>query len=257
MRSLLLAPLLLLSGCFFGSEPVPPTPVILREERVLPSGSAQAQEVVSHQSRELRRLRDEHASLIASIPPTPEPTPTLTPAERSVVASARVRRHPEGMPVPPVVGEDWFDPALGIDFYRDSGGDWTPRRVREAHSHRDLFYYGKYPDSVPNFQDRTIHRHLARELVFEAVATLPLLGDPTPAMVHLFARELGWELRESPEPVISIWTTFSVRRDGVVHVYAVGGVMRMGVASLGEDDDLVEYLTPGPWLGPVVVERLR
>ena len=90
-------------------------------------------------------------------------------------------------------------------------------------------------------------------LVFEAVATLPLLGEPTPAIIQLFSRELC----DSSEPVVNIWTTFRIRRDGLLHVYAVGGVMRMGVSSLGEDDDLVEYVTTGPWLGPVVVERLR
>ena len=173
------------------------------------------------------------------------------------MAVARVRRHPDGLPIPPVVGGDWFDPAIGIDFYRDSGGDWTARRVRKGHTHSDLFYYEEYPDSVPNFHDGSIHLHLAREMVFEAVDTLPLLDEPTPAMIDLFSRDMGWELRESPEPVVNLWTTFSVRRAGILHEYAVGGVMRMGVSSLGEGDELVEYVTPGAWLGPVVVERLR
>ena len=57
--------------------------------------------------------------------------------------------------------------------------------------------------------------------------------------------------------MVNVWTTFKVRRDNILYVYAVGGVIRMGVASLGEGEDLVEYVTPGPWLGPVVVERLR
>lgn len=76
-------------------------------------------------------------------------------------------------------------------------------------------------------------------------------------MAQLLTRALGWELRDSSEPVVNIWTTFRVRCDGLLHVYAVGGVMRMGVSSLGEDDDLVEYVTPAPWVGPVVVDRLR
>ena len=156
-----------------------------------------------------------------------------------------------------LVGGDWFDPAIGIDFYLDSGGDWTARRVRKGHTYSDLFYYEEYPDSVPNFHDKSIHPHLAREMVFEAVDTLPLLDEPTPAMIGLFSRDMGWELRESPEPVVNLWTTFAVRRAGILHEYAVGGVMRMGVSSLGEGDELVEYVTPGPWLGPVVVERLR
>ena len=256
MRFILLLPVLFLSGCFLGSEPVPPTPVILQGDRSPSPEAAGVPALELHQSQELRRLRDEHEALIASIPPTLEPTPTLTPVERSVVAVARVRHHPDGAPIPPVVGEGWFDPALGIDFYRDNGGDWTSRRVRLGHTHRDLFYYEEYPESIPNFHDGSIHRHLAREMVFEAVATLPLLGEPTPAMIELFGRELGWELRNSPGPVVNLWTTFRIRRDGLLHEYAVGGVMRMGVSSLGEGDGLVEYVTPGTWVGPVVVERL-
>ena len=110
---------------------------------------------------------------------------------------------------------------------------------------------------MPIFHDRSIYQHLAREMVFEAVDTLPLLEEPTPAMILQFAIELGWELRESPEPVVNLWTTFLIHREGTLHEYAVGGVMRMGVSSLGEGDELVEYVTPGAWLGPVVVERLR
>ena len=209
------------------------------------------------QASELRRVRDEHSSLIASMPATPSPTSTLTVAERSRVATARVRRYPDGVPAPPPVGSDWFDPAVGIDFYRESGGDWTARLVRESHPHRDLFYFSGYPQSVPHFSDRSIYPHLSRELVFEAVSVLPLLGEATPAMVRAFSRHLGWELRNAPAPVVNLWTTFTVQRAGRVHVYAVGGVMRMGVSSLGEGDSLLEYVTPGSWVGPVVVERLR
>ena len=77
-------------------------------------------------------------------------------------------------------------------------------------------------------------------------------------MMDLFSRDLGWELRDSPRPAVNLWTTFTVRRDGQFYIYAVGGVMLMGVSSSGEDeDDLVEYVTPGGWIGPVVVERLK
>ncbi len=96
------------------------------------------------------------------------------------MALARVRRFPEGEPVPPVVGEDWLDPEYGIEFYRDSGGDWTSRRIREIHPHRDLFAFDGYPDSVPNFHVGTLQRHVAREMVLEAVDALPLPGEPTP-----------------------------------------------------------------------------
>ena len=214
--------------------------------------------LLTRDADELRRIREEHAALIASIPPTPEPTPTLTAVERSVLVSARVRQYPEGVPVPPPVGEDWFDPSLGLDFYRDSGGDWTAEWVRENHSHRDLFYYADYPESLANFADGSIYRLLAREMLFEAVSVLPFLGEPTPAMIDAFSRDLGWELRDSSRPAVNLWTTFTVRRDGQFYVYAVGGVMLMGVFSSGENEgDLMEYVTPGEWIGQVVVERLK
>ena len=44
---------------------------------------------------------------------------------------------------------------------------------------------------------------------------------------------------------------------GGFHTYAVGGVMLMGVSSTGDGETLMEYVTPGTWRGPVVVERLR
>ena len=242
--------------------PAVPLPAVAPAATALPSPTAAARAappgLLTREARELRRIREEHAALIASIPPTPEPTPTLTAAERSVLVSARVRQHPEGVPVPPPVGEDWFDPSLGLDFYRDSGGDWTAQRVRENHSHRDLFYYADYPESLANFVDGSIYQLLAREMVFEAVLVSPFLGEPTPAMIDLFSRDLGWELRDSPRPAVNLWTTFTVRRDGQFYIYAVGGVMLMGVSSSGEDeDDLMEYVTPGPWIGRVVVERLE
>ena len=45
---------------------------------------------------------------------------------------ANIVEHPEGVPVPPPGDENWFNPELGLTFYRDSGGDWTARRVREC-----------------------------------------------------------------------------------------------------------------------------
>ena len=93
-------------------------------------------------------------------------------------------------------------------------------------------------------------------MVFEAVRMLPVLGEPTPAMVSLFERDLGWELRESTRPVVNLWTTFVVSEGDEFHRYAMGGVMRMAVGSVGEGEDRLEYVLPGRWLGPVVVERL-
>ena len=213
---------------------------------------------LTRQALELRRLRDEHLKLIKSIPDTPGVTPTLTVVERKVVADAMILANPDGIPVPPSVDENWFNPDLGLTFYRNAGGDWTARRVREGHTHRNLFFYGDYPEGIANFSDRSIYRSLAREMVFEATRVLPLLGEPTPAMVDVFEKHLGWELRDSSRPVVNLWTTFIVSEKGEHHVYSIGGVMLMGVGSSGGDEgeEGLEYVSPGRWLGPVIVERL-
>ena len=139
---------------------------------------------LTRQASELRRLRDEHLKLIESIPPTPGATPTLSVVERKVVADVKIIAHPDGIPVRPSVDEDWFNPDLGLTFYRNSGSDWTPQRVRETHTYRNLFFYDGYPDTVLNFVDKNIYPALAREMVFEATRVLPLPGEPTPAMVE-------------------------------------------------------------------------
>ena len=245
-------------GC--GSEtsavvPVVAPPVV---EEVPPDPSVLATRAVplTIEAREIRRIREEHQGLIASIPPTPVATPTLTVVEKQEVAVARVLAHPDGVPVGPAVAEDWFDPALGLSFFRRTGGDWTARAVREKHSHRGLFYYPGYPSDVPNFDDGSIFGPLSREMVFGAVDVLPLLGEPTPATIAAFQKNLGWELVDSPRPVVNLWTTFVLASGGEVFTYAVGGVMEMGVNRRGEGAGLLEYVVPGKWLGPVVVERL-
>ena len=91
---------------------------------------------------------------------------------------------------------------------------------------------------------------------FEATRVLPLLGEPTPAMVDIFTKHLGWELMDSSRPVVNLWSTFIISEKGEHHVYSIGGVMLMGVGAVGEGEDRLEYVTPGRWLGPVIVERL-
>ena len=211
---------------------------------------------LTRDASELRRVRDEHRGLIASIPDTPGPTPTLTAGQLSDRALARVIANPDGAPPAPDVDEDWFDPERGLTFYRDSGGDWTPRRVREAHPYRHLFYHRDYPEGVVNFSDGSIHRGLARELAFAGVRVMPMLEDPSPGMIDALTRSLGWEARDSPGPVINVWASFGLVEGGSVQSFAVGGVMRMGVRSKGEGGDMFQYLVPGEWVGSVVVERL-
>ena len=55
---------------------------------------------------------------------------------------------------------------------------------------------------------------------------------------------------------MNLWSTFIVSERGEHHVYSIGGVMLMGVGSVDEGEGRLEYVTPGRWLGPVIVERL-
>ena len=215
------------------------------------------QVMLTKEASELRRVRGEHERLIESIPTVAPVEATKTKLEVQSEVIARIVHNPEGLPFTIPVDEDWFDAGVGLRFFRPRGGDWTNSRVRKGHSHRLLFYYERYPEGVANFSDKSIYRVLARELAFEASGVMPLLGDPTPALVSALEDRLGWELRATEGPVVNVWSWVSVRRGREEHEFAIGGVMRMGVASQGEGDEEFEYLTVGEWLGPVVVERLQ
>ena len=258
LRFCFLLCLVLLAACSeVGPAPTVGTILVAGETRPVEGDERMVRYVRTREAQELRRVRDEHEKLIASIPATMEPTVTPEVEERQKMALARVLENPEGEPVLAGPDEDWFDPRKGLTFYRDSGGDWTGRRVRERHTHRGLFYFEGYPEDVENFRDGSIYPVLAREMAFGASDLVPLLGDPTPRMVRTFAENLGWELRDSEGPVVNLWTRFTLVEDREPRTFAVGGVMRMGVVSRGEGDSLLEYLVPGGWIGPVVVERLR
>ena len=205
---------------------------------------------------EVRRLRLEHAGLIESIEVTPTPLPTLSLSEKQRDAGVTVLENPAGIPLEQDVGSDWFDPRVGLEFYRPQGGDWTPRRVRGEHSHRRLFYYDGYPAGIPNFHEGTIVPAIARDLAFEAVQVLPILGEVTPGLVTALTMTMGWELRPGPGARVNIWSEFQFDRGPDVHRYVVGGVLEFSVSAVVDDGVRVEYLVPGDWVGPVVVERL-
>ncbi len=214
------------------------------------------------ESAELRRIQREHAQLIASIP-TPAPTPSIQElaevapvAARAALGSA-LNEFPAGLAVAPVEHEEWFDSTKGLPFYRPAGGDWSPLSLREVHPYREVFYYEHFPATVANFHDESIYQHLAREMAFEAADLLPVIGSPQPPLIQSIRANLGWQLRDEREPVINVWSTFIVLRDGFPHRFAVGGVNRLVPQSWEERGRLWEYLVVGEWLGPVVVERLQ
>ena len=215
---------------------------------------------LTHDASERQRIAAEHARLLTSLPPPPGPEPTFTAQEDQRSAGLLVVDNPDGVPVPTRELEGWFDPELGLNFWRETGGDWTDRQVRSVHPYAPLFYYEEYPAGVPKFADGSMRNRLARELAYGASEVMEDLGEPTPRVVQAFERRLGWELRPGDEPVINVWTTFDFRSSRAVHVFAVGGVLRMEVLSRATGNggqSEVEYLRPGAFLGPVVVERLE
>ena len=232
---------------------ITPGPVELR-------GTPVFEDALAHEAAELRRVAEEHSRLLTSIPPTPEPTsPPSSVAiagggTPQAVTAAEAR---EGVALA-ADRSSWFSPEEGIAFYRPEGGDWTRPRVREAHPYADFFYYEGYPEEVPSFADGSIYAGLARELAFAAQEVAPFLGSPTADLVRSFRRNLGWELAAGELPYVQVWSTF--RYSGGVRsgVYAVGGVLLMEVVTAPDGSGgEVQYLAPGSFVGPVVVERLR
>lgn len=227
-------------------------PLVFPEEIVPTAVIAPA---LTHDASELRRIAAEHSRLLTSLPPTP--TPTLPPEalrEEGVAASGL---NLDGSPLPAPELAAWFDPSVGLDFYREEGGDWTLREVRASHPYRELFYYDSYPEEVGNFADESIYPALARRLAAEAVEVLPSLGAVSDVMVSAFSQRLGWSIRDESGPVINVWTTFTVYDRNVASRYAVGGVMLLEtrVWGGGDGEEPLEFLAPGGFAGPVVVQR--
>ena len=224
----------------------------LLEEDVIDAGR-----LAQLQLDELGRVREQHASLIRSIPtPTPEPGPSGS-SEVAQEAVSRVVAWSDGFPVPPPADEFWFDPADGLTFLRLDGGDWTSRSLRASHSHRHLFYRSDSPEGIVSFADGSLQRAIASRLAFGAAEFMPILGSPTPQVIELFSRRFGWEIRHADGPVVNVWTVYDFHDGDAVQTFAVGGVMVLQVKTTSRTGSVVHYLAPGHWLGSVVVERLR
>ena len=218
---------------------------------------------LTHDASELERVVEEHARLLTSLPPTPGQSPTAVPLEDRVSAALEIANNPSGVPYATPELENWFDPVKGLEFYRPEGGDWSRAGLRADHPYSELFYYEDYPSDVVNFVDESVYEALGRRLALGAADVLPNLGAPSPAVVRVFSRRLGWELRHEALPVINVWSTFEFVEGEVVSVYAVGGVMQMELASRTLSDAsseggavVLEYLVPGSFIGPVVVQRV-
>lgn len=81
---------------------------------------------------DLIRVREEHANLIAS-------TPTATPVPTEAPSSIASRYLIDGQS-PEAEQNLIADPNLGVWWFRQAGGDWTGRGVRERNPYARLFY---------------------------------------------------------------------------------------------------------------------
>ena len=242
------------------SSPVPtPVPEIVVPVEV--AGTPVFMPALTRDASELRRVAEEHARLLTSLPPTPEPTPTLTAEQLSGRAGVEVSSNPGGIVYPTPELTNWFDRSQGLEFYRPEGGDWTPDHVRENHPFRELFYYEHYPETVPNFDDDSMNLPIARRLLKGASDVLPILANADSSVSRVLARRVGWEVRGGALPMVNVWTTFEYSGGDALHVYAIGGVLQFEVRSyqgpVGPEDSPVDYLVPFDFVGPVVVQRLE
>ena len=228
---------------------VPTLEPLERAERVVPPTPV---DVRTAQARDLRRLREEHSALIASIP-TPTPFPTIAPA---AVASGYLL---DNIPLPtsePLVTE----PRLGVWWYRHAGGDWTTNRIRDLNPYYPLFYDIQVDRRYATFQNGGLQNEIARLLVDEVVMQLPEVSDRASLLITPIGDRLGWEFVNAEVPVVRLWSRFIY--SGPDHLapieLRVGGVLAFTIADhrdVTTGDVLYQYPVITNWLGPVLLEE--
>lgn len=204
------------------------------------------------QALELRRVRDEHSRLIASIP-TPTPIPTISAAE---IASRYLLDGDAPDPLPGLAA----DPSLGVWWYRTSPGDWTASRMREANPYTPLFAATDLRPQHGNFENGGLQETIAQLMGDELVRIEPEFQHTVSRLVLPMADRLGWEFVSPDLPVVRLWTSFTyIGPEDVVPVeYRMGGVLAFGVAEHRDPatgDVLYQYPVVSHWIGPVLVEN--
>ncbi len=217
-------------------EVVPPTPVDIR----------------TAQAMDLRRLREEHSALIASIP-TATPFPTLAPA--GVVSGYLL----DNVPLPtaePLVTE----PRLGVWWYRHAGGDWTTNRLRDLNPYYPLFYDVHVDRRYATFHNEGLQNEISRLLVDDVVVQLPEIADRASSLIAPLGDRLGWEFVNAEVPVVRVWSRFTYAGpDSLTPIeLRVGGVLAFTVADHRDaqtGDVVYQYPLIAGWLGPVLLEE--
>ncbi len=200
----------------------------------------------------MRRVRDEHARLIASIP-TPTPIPTIAAAE---IASRYLLDGEVPDPLPGLAA----DPALGVWWYRASAGDWTPSRMREANPYAPLFDTDGLAPQHANFANGGLQETISQLLADELVKIDPEFEYTVTRLVLPMRDRLGWEFVSPDLPVVRLWTSFTYigPQDVVPVEYRMGGVLAFGVAEHRDPatgDVLYQYPVVSHWIGPVLLEN--
>ena len=249
--SLLVLGALLAVGCASASGPVVDEVLPTIESVSDPSEVAgpQTADVRGIAPQDLVRVREQHASLISTIP-TPTLFPTRPPEE---VASVYL-----------LTGEDVSDdamaesfetdPAMGIWWFRKSGGDWTTRRIRETNPYAPLFYSGEYRAEHPSFGDQGMQELIAQRLAEGAELLLPEIRGRGATLVSPLASNLGWEIASGELPVVRVWSHFTYLGplDDGAREYRVGGALAFGVQDYVDPvsgNVIYQYLVMDRFLG--------
>ena len=151
------------------------------------------------------------------------------------------------------------DPALGVWWFRESGGDWTTSRMRQVNPYAPLFYSVGHEREHSSFHNGGIQDEIGRMLAVEVVRLLPELRDRGNLLVTPITDRLGWEIVSTDLPVIRVWSHFSYLGPGDATPvnYRLGGVLSFGVSDHLEPesgDVVYQYLVVGDFLGDVVLE---
>ena len=201
---------------------------------------------------DLIRVREEHANLIASIP-TATPVPTEAP---SSIAS----RYLIDGQSPEAEQNLIADPTLGVWWFRQAGGDWTGRGVRERNPYARLFYAPEFGSEHDSFENGRIQERVGQMLVAQAVVLLPELESQAIVLLAPVTERLGWEMASEELPVMRVCSRFTYLAPGDFEPreYRIGGVLSFGVSDRREADTgdvLYQYAVIGDWLGPVLLEE--
>lgn len=212
---------------------------------------------LTHEAAERSRILAEHQTLIASLPPTREPIP-LTPSDVATQQAAAAQVYDSGdrgLAQEPFPGEGWFDPDVGLYFWRENGGDWTTLEARESSPYWEYVEYDGYPPGVPNFADGSMGLSIARKMAFAMADARPEFGSVNQSMIRVLQSRLGWEFRTDAPDKANVWSYFTLVEGRYIGEFRIGGVVQFHLKPLPGGAAGAMYLDLGEFVGSFVVER--